>query len=116
MIDTSYKLGKKQRLCSKKDIEKLFEEGERFFSFPIKAFVLREQEKGQVMVIAPKRNHKHAVDRNRIKRLLREVFRLRGQEILEQNMHIALLYTGRKLPKKETLEKSFEKILEEIQQ
>lgn len=48
----------------------------------------------QVLIVAPKRKFHHAVDRNRIKRLTRECYRLRKSTLYslleEHHLHIAL--------------------------
>ena len=56
------------------------------------------------LVTVSTKNFKRAVDRNRIKRLLREV--LRGEELGT----VALVYTGKTLPTLEDLKKEFEQI------
>ncbi|MCF0199569.1 MAG: ribonuclease P protein component [Bacteroidaceae bacterium] len=70
---------KAERLCSKKRIDALFESGSRSLSaYPVRA-VYREQERDglpvEVLISVSKRHFKHAVDRNRVKRLLRETYR-----------------------------------------
>lgn len=77
----SYSFPKSEKLCSKKRIEKLFRQGNSVQSFPLKMIFVRvddlpEQIPFQVMVSVPKRHFKRAVHRNRIKRLLRESYRL----------------------------------------
>ncbi len=71
---------KKERLKSKKIIEKVFEEGQSISAFPLKLIYLQTDFNDGVSlktgVSVPKRLHKNAVDRNRIKRLIREVYRL----------------------------------------
>lgn len=74
-----FTLGKEERLKSKKLIERLYTEGESIKSFPLRMVFLQTEHTSayptQVGVSVPKRNFKKAVDRNRIKRLLREVYR-----------------------------------------
>lgn len=91
----TYGLGKKERLKSRKQIENLFAEGKSFAVFPIRvtySFLPADGEPlVQVGVTVSKRNFKKAVDRNRIKRLLREAYRLQKTELTE-----ALKQTGKK--------------------
>ena len=72
-------LGKEERLKSKKLIERLYQEGSVVKSFPLRMVYLQTAHTSefpcQVAVSVSKRNFKLAVDRNRIKRLLRETYR-----------------------------------------
>lgn len=74
-----FTLGKLERLKSKKLIEKLYEDGISIKSYPLRIVYLQTEHTSsfpaQVGVSVSKRNFKHAVDRNRIKRLLRESYR-----------------------------------------
>jgi ribonuclease P protein component len=82
-------LGKEERLKSKKLIEKLYAEGNSVKAFPLRMMYLKTQHTSgypaQVGVSVPKRNFKLAVDRNRIKRLMRETYRLQ-KEIVYNNL------------------------------
>ena len=73
-------LGKKERLKSKKLIEQLYSEGKSVKTFPFRMVFLQVEHTSdfpaQMGVSVPKRNFKRAVDRNRIKRLMRETYRL----------------------------------------
>lgn len=74
-----FTLGQQERLKSKKLIEKLYEEGKSIKVFPLRMVYTQTEHTSkfpvQVGVSVPKRNFKSAVDRNRIKRLLRETYR-----------------------------------------
>ncbi|WP_369048222.1 ribonuclease P protein component [Tenacibaculum sp. UWU-22] len=74
-----YTLGKQERLKSQKIIEKLYLEGKSIKVFPLRMVYLQTSHTSvfpaQVGFSVPKRNFKRAVDRNRIKRLLRESYR-----------------------------------------
>ncbi|UMB59374.1 ribonuclease P protein component [Lutibacter sp. A80] len=74
-----YTLGKEERLKSKKLIEQLFAEGKHVKSYPFRLIYLPINHGAKSLVKAgfavPKRNVKLAVNRNRIKRLMREVYR-----------------------------------------
>jgi len=73
-------LGKEERLKSRKLIEKLYQEGKSVKAFPLRMIFLQTEHASkfpaQVGVSVPKRNFKLAVHRNRIKRLMRETYRL----------------------------------------
>ncbi|WP_299223513.1 ribonuclease P protein component [uncultured Psychroserpens sp.] len=71
---------KKEKLKSKKLIDQLFTEGKSVSAFPLRLVYLPTSFEGDIQfktgVSVSKRHFKNAVDRNRIKRLLREAYRL----------------------------------------
>ncbi len=96
-------LPKTERLKSRKQIDNLFAGGKGFSVFPIRVtyLFLKEEESGVKMgVTVSKRNFKKATDRNRVKRLLREAYRLQKEELqaaLQANAKTAavfFIYTG----------------------
>lgn len=99
---------KPERLVSKLAFERLLKDGESHHEFPVrgiwKQLTLPTPFPVQVAFSVPKRNFKRAVDRNRIKRLLRESYRKNKAGLYtflkDGGKQYALLfvYTGRKLP------------------
>ncbi len=85
---------KSHRLCSKYLIDKLFEPGcsKSFSAYPLR-LVIRKVEEGdtQLLISVPKRFFKHAVDRNRVKRQVREAYRNNGHLLHLPNGQSALL-------------------------
>lgn len=77
-MDQSYK--KIEKLKGQKLIEKLFSEGKSIAVYPLRLVYLKTNFDGSVSIKSgfsvSKRNFKKAVDRNRIKRLMREAYRL----------------------------------------
>lgn len=110
MATGKYTLGKHERLKSRKQIERLFKEGKSFVLPPFRiSYFTEEADKNllwplQFGVGAGTRSFKKAVDRNRVKRLVREAWRLQknilADELGQQNkrMDVFMIYTGRKLP------------------
>jgi len=88
---------KDERLKSKVLIKKLFDEGEKWNFFPFRIISLKypipSKYPVQLLISVPRSLYRKAVDRNRIKRLIREAFRKNKYllyEPLEEN-HIQLL-------------------------
>jgi len=85
----SYTLGKDEKLKSKIFIERLFAEGKRVKSFPLQLIYLPVNHFSkfpiEVGFSVPKRNIKLAVNRNRIKRLIREGYR-KSKHLFEDNL------------------------------
>ena len=104
-----FTLGKQERLKSRKLIEELFSKGQRLSVFPYRIFYLCHQNTDpkncclQFGAGAGTRNFKKAVDRNRIKRLTREAWRLQKNELAKKlaahnmAMTVFFIYTGKEL-------------------
>ncbi len=96
---------KEERLSEKKIIEKLFERGCGFYVSPFKVLWVHadfeSKYPAKVMMAVSGRNFRKAVDRNRIKRLMREAYR-KNKHILYEALQnssekyaFMLLYTGK---------------------
>lgn len=117
-----YFFGKKSKLKSRNVIQQLFSEGKHVLVYPLKAVYIFGNEKHhlQAGVSASKRNFKKAVDRNRIKRLIREAYRLQKPTLENhliqnnQNLSIFLMHVGKEMPEYDQLMESIEKIIKRI--
>ena len=91
---------KPERLNKKKIIEKMFAGGSRSFSiFPLRVVWLPVEEldvQASILISVSKRRFKRAVKRNRIKRQIREAYRLYKQILLapltEKNRRLAIAF------------------------
>ena len=129
-----FTLGKNERLKSRKQIEQLFSEGKKFSVTPFRVFYLFQAPlitdhlllKLQFGVGVSVKNFKKAVDRNRIKRLTREAYRLQKNELAEKlklsgtKLNVFFIYTAKEIPdfnlvkdKVALVLKKFEKIVDE---
>jgi ribonuclease P protein component len=105
-----YRLGAAQRLKSRKQIERLFSQGQRFAVFPIRVLYELQQapaipgNRVKAGFAVSSRNFKKAVDRNRIKRLLREGYRLEKLPLetaltgSQKKLDVFFVFTGKELP------------------
>lgn len=119
-----YGLSRSERLKSRKQIDRLFEEGKAISFFPVRAIYsfCRDNENGglQIGVTASKKNFKKAADRNRIKRLLREAYRLQKEELALQlketgfTGNVFFIFTDKTLPTFQTVMTSMGQCLQRL--
>ncbi len=109
---------RKEKLKSKKLIDQLFVEGQGVSSYPIKLLYLKTELPFDVAiqtgVTVPKKNFKSAVKRNRIKRLLRESYRLNKDLIFnnsEGGFAFLFIYLGKKMPEYQEIDENIQAVL-----
>lgn len=100
-----YAFPKEEHLCRKKLIEELFgKQSSSFGVYPLRIVWVKSEAPSaappQVLISVSKRTFKRAVDRNRLKRLIREAYRLNKYRLLEQpNGHqvalLGIIFTGK---------------------
>jgi ribonuclease P protein component len=118
------KLPKRERLHGRSDIEKLFASGKHFKIHPFKVVWLNQKQTGypalRMGVSVSKRISKNAVDRNRIKRLIREAYRttkapfLKKLESQLKQIDFFLVYTGQTNPLMIDIQEKINLILERL--
>ena len=113
-----FTLGKEERLKSRKLIEKLYKEGNSIKIFPLRMIFLQTEHTSnypaQAGFSVPKRNFKNAVDRNHLKRLLRETYRKQKHTVYDtvDKPYIYMIsYLGKDILKYADIELKMEKLL-----
>lgn len=109
---------KQQRITHKKRIAELFEKGISAKAYPFRAkFLPNAYAFHRVLIAVPKRNVPLASNRNHIKRLMREAFRLHQHQLKTSPQHIDLLFifNGKKKPTYDEVEKKLIQLFKTIQ-
>lgn len=92
---------KTEKLCSKKAINQIFAgtDSKSMSAYPLRAVFRHTEEAGnRILVSVSKRYFKHAVDRNRCKRQVREAYRLNKHLLANLGgLHIAFIWISRDL-------------------
>lgn len=121
MKDKSYSFPKSEKLCRLKLIQTLFSEGKSVQSYPLKMVFIPanypEDVQFQLLISVPKRIFKKAVHRNRVKRLIRESYRLQKhflQQITPQKHALALIFIGKELLEYDLIFKSTKRCFEKF--
>ncbi len=125
-----YTLGKNERLKSRKAIDQLFAVGKSFSLFPFKVLYSKtianhtdKETDGQLKCAfsVSKRYFKKAVYRNRIKRLMREAYRLQKMDLQNQlhqnnkNVSVFILYVSKELPDHTLVVSKMNAVLKKLQ-
>ncbi|WP_026754370.1 ribonuclease P protein component [Sediminibacter sp. Hel_I_10] len=117
----SFSYTKKDKLKSKKMIERIFSEGQSVSAYPLRMVYLKldpqleHQHKAGVSV--SKRHFKRAVDRNQIKRLMREAYRLNKAPFFNNTSSpfaFMILYIGKEIPDFNSVEIKTKQLLDKF--
>ncbi|MBF4985659.1 ribonuclease P protein component [Nonlabens mediterrranea] len=114
-----FTLGKDTKLKSKKAIEELFTNGKSIRKGPVRCvFTLVDHaQPHKIGVSVSKRFFKKAPDRNRIKRLLREAYRLNQHDLITpegKSIEMMFLFQSPKMPEFETVQQLIKKLIIEL--
>lgn len=104
---------KSERLCGQIRIKALYSGGQKFVCWPLRVTYKPSQET-QVLIWAPKSLFKHAVDRNQLRRLMREAYRLNKEQLQGQTYQLAFNYMDKQIQPYATIERAMVKALKKI--
>lgn len=114
----AFSFPKNERLKSKKLIEQVFQDGNSLKQYPLKLIYLKaglpDDVSCQAAMAVPKRRIRQAVKRNRIKRLMREAYRLNKGSIFNKivgNYALLFLYLGKESPDYKEVERAMKSLL-----
>lgn len=115
----------KEHLKSKSVIERLYAEGSSATAFPLRAVFLEQDNDKQeptaaILISVAKRRFRHAVDRNLMKRRIREAYRTSKHcfiDKLQENgkkMAVAIIYIDTRQSGTEFLKRKMNRLLETV--
>ena len=121
----TYTFTKEERLCNKKLIDQLYHNGSSFLCYPFKVSWLINLDTqpfpAQVLFSVSKKRYKKAVDRNLIKRRIREAYRLHKQQYLysllsgaDKRIVFSIGFIGKEIAPYDFIEKKIIKLLNQL--
>ena len=121
-MKTRFTLKKEERLCSKKQFDKLFAEGNTFLVYPLKVVFTETEFDGSYPAKAAfavsKKLFKRAVKRNLIKRRVREAYRLNKpgfySRIKQKKVAVIFIYIGKGIVEYQRVDKTIKIALDKI--
>lgn len=121
--DESYTFSKTQRLTGAKRVDAIFASGKSFISYPLRVVYLQHEQSPiascSILITVPKKRIKKAVHRNRIKRLVRESYRINKElvsniELGDKSLDIAFVYVKDTVSDYKEIHKGMQKALKQI--
>jgi len=122
MLDKSFRLRKKERLCSKKQIGELFSDSNSFFVYPFRViWRLTDEEREypvQFAISVGKKRIRRAVKRNYLKRRIKEAYRLNKHIITDdltgKSLDVMLVYMTNDIKEFSDIQPSMIKLLKKL--
>ncbi len=123
----SYTFTKKERICSKTLFEEIIRNRQSFSIYPLKCYFLINRQHtsllpNQIAISVPKRKVHSAVHRNKIKRLIREAYRLNKNILSEGEVEsstqyqMIIVFIGKSIPSFKTINDKIITILKRLSQ
>lgn len=116
-----HKLPKSEKLHSFGAIRRLFTEGRSGFVYPFRYVVYTEEAEkrsAEILFSTPKKFLKRANKRNKVRRRMREAYRLNKELLLgsseSRHLQVALIYSSKEVLDYKTIENATRKILEKL--
>jgi len=123
-LDNRFDFKKPERISFQREIDLLFEQGKVFISHPLRVVYLGQKPFSgatvSVLIGVPKKKIKRAVERNRMKRLIREAYRLNKTDLIKRlketdgGLLIAFLFIGNEVCRWDTVEESMQKAIKTL--
>jgi len=121
MDNKRFTFSKKEKLCSRKVISALFDHGRSFYSGPFRVVWMKSSEPlpcpAQLAISIGKKTMPRAVKRNRVKRLVREAWRMNKHQLytrlgeMNSHLYIMLIYTAKEIPGYAAMEREVDKLV-----
>ena len=119
-----FQFPKKQKLCGEKVIERLFANGKSISEKPFRAIWNFEKNNDQVcvksLIVVSKKRLKLAVERNVVKRRIKEAYRLQKKKLecflesTSQQLNLAIIYQQEEILDYKTLEEKINLLLSRL--
>jgi len=122
MKSQSYTFKKKERLTGKKLIGELFGMGQSMLVYPVKAVYFDTEiitdSPAKAAFSVNKKNFRRAVDRNFLKRRMKEIYRLNKndfyQNLGDKKLAVMFIYVAKEILPYSTIEKSIKTIINKL--
>ena len=109
-----YGFPKQNKLCGPLRIAQFYREGKRLVAWPLRVTWAKTDDETQILIWAPKSLFKKAVQRNHLRRLMREAYRLNQSLLGDAHYQIAFNYMDKEEQPFAVIERAVQKALKKI--